>query len=199
MKEEIKTKTPDNSLGGTWDGVLDKAQEIVSHVDDYNKKNKPVSAETLQKYLHNLILNDLKQQIRDYAHKTESVDLLCREKSSDDDDSNCEEALEKSLSNQWELHCQIMHNLTLLAESYYKAIGEVEWFRPFLSDPAIEINAPLFSQISEEISRELNARNNSSSNPNYDPRMAGDMTTTLNRENISDWAKEVNNSFLANN
>jgi hypothetical protein len=210
MKEEIKTKTPDNSLGNTWDWVLDIAEKIVGNVDHYNEAKKlmmakdgreftPTSPEGLKNFLHSSILNSLKQEIQDYVHKTESVDLLCREKSSDDDDSNCEEALEKSLSNQWELHCQIMHDLTLLAENYYKAFGEAEWFRPFLSDSSIEVNLPLFSQISGEISRELNARNNSSSNPNYDPRISGDMIETLDRDSVSNWVKIVYSSLVKTN
>jgi len=210
MKEEIKTKTPDNSLGDTWGWVLDTAEKIVDNIDHYNETKRLVMAkdgrefkstppEGLKNFLYNSILNSLKQEIQDYVHKTESIDLLCREKSSEDDDSNCEEALEKTLSNQWELHCQIMHDLTLLAENYYKAFGEVEWFRSFLSNSSAEINLSLFSQISEEISRELNARNNSSSNPNYDPRISGDIAETLNRDSVSNWAKTVYGSLVKTN
>jgi hypothetical protein len=207
MNEQIKTKTPDDSLSYTWDWVLDTAEKIVENIDKYNEtkrlimsKNgrefKPTPPEGLKNFLYSSILNSLKQEIQDYVHKTESVDLLCREKSSEDDDSSHEEALKRSLSNQWELHCQIMHNLTLLAENYYKAFGEVEWFRPFLSDSSTEINLSIFSQISEEIGRELNARNNSSSNPNYDPRISGDMTEILNRDSVSNWAKTVYGSLV---
>lgn len=202
MDEQIKIKTPDNSLGNTWKQVINLAEKIISNVDRYNESKKIVMAkegrefkstspEGLKNFLYSIILNNLKQQIPDYVHKTESVDLLCHEKASDDDNDNCGEALERSLSNQWELHCKIMQNLTLLAENYYKAFEEAEWFRPFLSNSQSEINQSLFSQISEELSQELTARNKGATDPNYDPIIAGDTVSTLNREAISNWAKEM--------
>jgi hypothetical protein len=203
MKEEIKTKTPDNTLGYNWDWVAGIAEGIIANVNAYNATNqliwsregrecKPVSPEGLRHFLNSTDLVPLAASIEKYADKITGIELLAKEQTEDhDSDVNTIQKIKTSSESLRELHYHVMLGLYSLAKDYYKAFGEAEWFANFLANPNKKIDLELLDDINKELNEETKAIVESS-NPNSN---ADDTIKILNRKSIRDWAREVRHSL----